>query len=92
MRGKVIAAVQLIREFGITPAYAGKRPVASSRQIAERDHPRVCGEKSIARDGQTTRRGSPPRMRGKVKFAVFPRHHYGDHPRVCGEKSFFIKS
>ncbi len=30
------------------------------------DHPRVCGEKGIARDVVTQREGSPPRVRGKV--------------------------
>ena len=29
------------------------------------DHPRVCGEKGIARDVVTQREGSPPRVRGK---------------------------
>ena len=50
---------------GITPACAGKRPVAWKGSGVERDHPRVRGEEPattvMAPDGT----GSPPRARGR---------------------------
>ncbi len=66
MRGKG-AAVRCTRITpGITPAYAGKSYVAIARLLPCWDHPRVCGEKlSICTRG-SVRKGSPPRMRGKV--------------------------
>ena len=66
MRGKAIDIGPIHGELGITPAYAGKsgrRYIIASRH---RDHPRVCGEKSVVNDQMPIARGSPPRMRGKV--------------------------
>ena len=51
---------------GITPAYAGKRPVFGAAGTPLRDHPRVCGEKTKIKKPFTINAGSPPRMRGKV--------------------------
>ena len=33
--------------------------------LHKRDHPRVCGEKSIMIKFNNVEKGSPPRMRGK---------------------------
>ena len=41
-------------EMGITPAYAGKRVKRSACRVTLRDHPRVCGEKSISSCFQST--------------------------------------
>ena len=49
----------------ITPAYAGKRQPDGQRRQLHRDHPRVCGEKSLPPRPMRAQRGSPPRMRGK---------------------------
>ena len=67
MRGKDHFDVKGQFRCGITPAYAGKRHNDRNGQVTEKDHPRVCGEKS--RSGLNLPRswGSPPRMRGKVK-------------------------
>ena len=75
--------------FFVSPAYAGKdagkdflRNAAgkSSRPCVPRpaswDHPRVCGEKSPMLSTVPRRRGSPPRMRGKVEGQ---RGHVGAH-------------
>ena len=47
MRGKA----QLLRiphtRGGITPAYAGKRGTGEGIALDDRDHPRLCGEKSM---------------------------------------------
>ena len=53
--------------FRITPAYAGKRILPGSLRACSGDHPRVCGEKFSRTSCITRRKGSPPRMRGKVK-------------------------
>ena len=56
--------------FGITPACAGRSRGFARGLFISKDHPRVCGEKSIrARDG-AIRRGSPPRVRGEVKLVL----------------------
>ena len=65
MRGKVAGVARRPQTAGITPAYAGKRCVRCRRSPRGRDHPRVCGEKSRCFMRWPTRRGSPPRMRGK---------------------------
>ena len=48
MRGKAAATINDLREARITPAYAGKSDVVTRCLAQERDHPRVCGEKSAA--------------------------------------------
>ena len=65
MRGKVTRNGNIIRPWGITPAYAGKRHVCSAPCKGMGDHPRVCGEKASIRSGSRASQGSPPRMRGK---------------------------
>ena len=50
----------------ITPAYAGKRQTVISSDVAKRDHPRLCGEKSSSCMTAPLMSGSPPPMRGKV--------------------------
>ena len=61
--GRVLAHSVILR---ITPACAGKRTAANISATTQRDHPRVCGEKT---DGTSEKRdswGSPPRVRGKA--------------------------
>ena len=50
---------------GITPAYAGKRKNFFVLSQIERDHPRLCGEKSTTKKRNRAAEGSPPPMRGK---------------------------
>ena len=66
MRGK-LDSVQ-IRKFahGITPADAGKTSIFTVRQADTEDHPRGCGENVQTSLFRPARRGSPPRMRGKL--------------------------
>ena len=45
MRGKEELFYKNLLTKGITPAYAGKRSGATEKQIAHKDHPRLCGEK-----------------------------------------------
>ena len=51
---------------GITPAHAGKRWYSLPSCRFTGDHPRACGEKPSCSIALPARRGSPPRMRGKV--------------------------
>ena len=67
MRGKGQTACEVVVEFGITPACAGKRVQIPEYLGGGRDHPRVCGEKIRAIFKMAFSLGSPPRMRGKVK-------------------------
>ena len=45
MRGKELTAHVGLERFGITLAYAGKRPDGDRLPAERQDHPRVCGEK-----------------------------------------------
>ena len=66
MRGKVFKSCCIILCSRITPAYAGKSAQVRQCQGSSRDHPRLCGEKTLNRKGQTRNLGSPPPMRGKA--------------------------
>ena len=67
MRGKVFLCA-LCEDFaGITPAYAGKRPLTVAALVASRDHPRICGEKPPLSTFVALELGSPPHMRGKAR-------------------------
>ena len=46
MRGKDLLLLLILVHIGITPAYAGKRKVGDSAARTEKDHPRLCGEKT----------------------------------------------
>ena len=85
MRGKVLAGTGLCSRHGITPAYAGKS-AARHRPCAEsKDHPRVCGEKSQCIGTHTARKGSPPRMRGKVSALPAASMVYRITPAYAGK-------
>ena len=65
MRGKGASWKCLIDCKGITPAYAGKSCYRNLIAVDPRDHPRLCGEKSLILCTSYNRKGSPPPMRGK---------------------------
>ena len=71
MRGKVQPDADGCRPPRITPAYAGKRRAAKRYKRLLWDHPRVCGEKDAICKSCPARQGSPPRMRGKARQAVY---------------------
>ena len=70
MRRKDVQNLRAGRVPGITPAYAGKSYCSRRRGSDPQDHPRVCGEKHTAQRAIGYAGGSPPRMRGKVMFAI----------------------
>ena len=65
-RGKGVGTAHFAGYHGITPAWAGKRPLQSSGDIRGWDHPRIGGEKFNCNPGSPQHWGSPPRGRGKV--------------------------
>ena len=67
MRGKDISAALVMLLWGITPAYAGKSKWQRGSPRTDKDHPRLCGEKSQHFGVTTDYLGSPPPMRGKVR-------------------------
>ena len=65
MRGKGIWWNSKGSATGITPAYAGKSNCGQWRYPVQRDHPRICGEKTTTSRKRPSMQGSPPHMRGK---------------------------
>ena len=70
MRGKEATCGITRLLVGITPAYAGKRLPVTARCRSRGDHPRLCGEKSLAVYYSVSVVGSPPPMRGKGHFCT----------------------
>ena len=88
MRGKECSWASMTAFVGITPACAGKRQADRSSLDIVRDHPRVCGEKSMCTRSPVSTSGSPPRMRGKVLKQLIVDSVDGITPTYAG-KSFF---
>ena len=85
MRGKVPVVSSVSVQFGITPAYAGKRSFAIVLSSDYWDHPRVCGEKYPGNGDSTAKQGSPPRMRGKGTLLFSIRLLVGITPAYAGK-------
>ena len=86
MRGKGRTDRAHLRLLGITPAYAGKSMTVLSRRWLFGDHPRVCGEKTIAVQNENSRQGAPPRMRGKGYVEIVDVHVAGITPAYAGKR------
>ena len=86
MRGKVIVRSRNAVQIGITPAYAGKSARILKRRTEKRDHPRVCGEKSLVMRWMSRSMGSPPRMRGKAASANVGFRNLGITPAYAGKR------
>ena len=92
MRGKAPQGVPHGADFGITPAYAGKRAVPDDEKQDHKDHPRLCGEKHRKNCKPLSISGSPPPMRGKAAETAAAMRFIKDHPRLCGEKTHTKRS
>ena len=57
-------------DIRITPAGAGKTPHSAIIRVRCRDHPRRCGENKLSDRPWTHRGGSPPQVRGKLRYIV----------------------
>ena len=85
MRGKASLCSSKYLAPRITPAHAGKRECRSVRSGRSRDHPRACGEKQELPSTGPCGPGSPPRMRGKAKDALFLSVLWGITPAHAGK-------
>ena len=65
MRGKVVPSTPKRKTMRITPAYAGKRTLLFTLNLDKWDHPRLCGEKSLAFSIVSTSRRITPAYAGK---------------------------
>ena len=66
VRGKDSIRITEKGDTRITPACAGKRQGFLALVPGCRDHPRVCGEKTLPSTVAMPWEGSPPRVRGKA--------------------------
>ena len=71
----------------ITPADAGKTSTNNAYCSRYRDHPRGCGENRYSCSRRRSRRGSPPRMRGKLAVRPLGRHQERITPADAGKTS-----
>ena len=85
MRGKANPGNARKPNARITPAYAGKSILRMGMFAPYRDHPRVCGEKSLERFRSGLGLESPPRMRGKGGGLPRPRFGGGITPAYAGK-------
>ena len=88
MRGKVLSPTDINEHHGITPAYAGKSTFVTGSVSAQKDHPRICGEKSHERRHQAVNEGSPPHMRGKALLRERRHCVVGITPAYAGKREF----
>ena len=86
MRGKERKPVLLRQQFGITPAYAGKSGETGWILILIQDHPRLCGEKFRLLHPSEMHLGSPPPMRGKVRYTSSSNCCLGITPAYAGKR------
>ena len=85
MRGKVARCNHVAGLVGITPAHAGKScPLVFAFRYS-RDHPRTCGEKTMAPLQTAHARGSPPHMRGKAFSRSWVEKEDGITPAHAGK-------
>ena len=71
---------------GITPAYAGKSHCFAVPRVDVKDHPRLCGEKSICFPRKSALPGSPPPMRGKDVKLSHSKFLHGITPAYAGKR------
>ena len=86
VRGKVFSGLFVLVVVGITPACAGKRLDKGGFRSPNRDHPRMCGEKSMLNVVAIMGRGSPPHVRGKAIQKVSGSITPGITPACAGKR------
>ena len=86
MRGKVCFLGCISVLTGITPAYAGKSYLIGTGLSDTKDHPRVCGEKTVLDLSRLVEQGSPPRMRGKADPPSARFRVHGITPAYAGKR------
>ena len=87
MRGKVIGAAGGCFFVRITHAYAGKSLLWNKQIGADKDHPRLCGEKVPPVTLHHIFKGSPPPMRGKGSKSSVDAGKYRITPAYAGKSA-----
>ena len=87
VRGKGRTLVLALRRSRITPACAGKRSSRTGYRYPCWDHPRVCGEKNSKLYLAVMKKGSPPRVRGKVPLSIRVSAASGITPACAGKSA-----
>ncbi len=90
MRGKEQRTGRCAGSIRITPAYAGKSVAVAVLHFVQRDHPRLCGEKKKGGFCLCKVLGSPPPMRGKVRFQMRWRVWSRITPAYAGKSIEFL--
>ena len=85
MRGKPTMRPTVRGYWRITPADAGKTGHRARMARCWGDHPRGCGENADNRGFGADRRGSPPRMRGKLWAQILDKLDTGITPAGAGK-------
>ena len=86
MRGKATQEIRRLDSVRITPAYAGKSLFPCWLPPVRKDHPRLCGEKTNTCILVSCDSGSPPPMRGKADFQIWPHVAVGITPAYAGKR------
>ena len=90
MRGKLNFSCSLLGVTRITPADAGKTGVRDGLRTGRQDHPRGCGENDSVASGKRHAMGSPPRMRGKLRFLFSQFAQFRITPADAGKTQFLM--
>ena len=88
VRGEAVDFQLLPSRHGITPACAGRSCQNPQGRRRSRDHPRVCGEKSMGCATRLPCAGSPPRVRGEEFGGRSPRTDYRITPACAGRSCY----
>ena len=90
VRGKPCDNLRGFLEWGITPACAGKTFIGRCWRRKYQDHPRVCGENRNALQCKCNMLGSPPRVRGKLRFDSHSINNARITPACAGKTDFSL--
>ena len=90
VRGKQDRDAPVYTLTGITPACAGKTCNRDFGISWSKDHPRVCGENQRSAVSLPLKKGSPPRVRGKLPSALNRELAEGITPACAGKTIFSL--
>ena len=90
MRGTHRAIQKVVNTVGITPAYAGNTCCRAQVDRSHWDHPRVCGEHDFDEQAVSAEAGSPPRMRGTLRWKAGEQLFMGITPAYAGNTTLSI--
>ena len=91
VRGEGVGHLHYWTKYGITPACAGRSRFIQLNGRFCKDHPRVCGEKSILSPLPGRVRGSPPRVRGEAHAVRLEDLLHRITPACAGRRHRFLR-